>query len=91
MPGEHGESLGKTILYVDGKPAAEGPMRAQIGRFTLAGGGLCVGYDSGDNGSPQYKSPGKFSGGEIQWVTFDVSDKAYVDLQRDAAADLETN
>ncbi len=56
--GEHGESLGKTMLYVDGKPVAEGPMRAQIGKFTLAGDGLCVGYDSGDNVSEQYKNPG---------------------------------
>jgi hypothetical protein len=34
--GEHGESLGKTVLYVDGKPVAEGPMKAQIGKVTLS-------------------------------------------------------
>ena len=89
--GEHGESLGKTILYVDGKPVAEGPMRAQIGKFTLAGDGLCVGYDSGDNVSQQYKNPGRFTGGTIQSVAFDVSDKAYVDLNRDAEADFATD
>jgi arylsulfatase len=89
--GEYGESLGTTVLYVDGKEVAKGPMRAQIGKFTLAGDGLCVGYDSGDNVSQQYKTPGTFTGGEIQGVAIDVSDKAYVDLQRDAAAAFETD
>ena len=89
--GEHGESLGTTTLYVDGNPVATGPMRAQIGKFTLAGDGLCVGYDSGDNVSEQYKHPGRFSGGTIQGVAFDVSEKAYLDLNRDAAADFETD
>ena len=89
--GEFGESIGKTVLYVDGKPVAEGPMRAQIGKFTLSGDGLCVGYDSGDNVSEQYKNPGRFTGGTIQGVAIDVSEKAYVDLQRDAAAAFETD
>jgi arylsulfatase len=65
-------------------------MRAQIGKFTLSGDGLCVGYDSGDNVSQQYKNPGTFTGGEIRGVAFDVSDKAYVDLQRDADAAFNT-
>jgi arylsulfatase len=89
--GEYGESLGTTVLYVDGKEVAKGPMRAQIGKFTLAGDGLCVGYDSGDNVSQQYTTPGRFTGGEIQGVAIDVSEKAYVDLQRDAAAAFETD
>jgi arylsulfatase A-like enzyme len=88
--GEHSESLGTTTLYVDGTAVTTGPMRAQIGKFTLAGDGLSVGYDSGDNVSPQYKNPGRFAGGTIQSVTFDVSDKAYIDLNRDAEADLAT-
>jgi arylsulfatase len=49
-----------------------------------------VGYDSGDNVSQQYKNPGTFTGGEIRGVAFDVSDKAYVDLQRDADAAFNT-
>jgi arylsulfatase A-like enzyme len=89
--GQYGESLGTTTLYVDGKEVAKGPMKAQIGKFTLAGDGLTVGYDSADNVSQQYKNPGKFTGGTIQGVTFDVSDKAYVDLQRDAAAAFNTD
>jgi hypothetical protein len=89
--GEYGESLGTTTLYVDGKAVATGPMKAQIGKFTLAGDGLCVGYDSGDNVSEQYKNPGAFTGGTIQGVAIDVSDKAYVDLNRDAEAAFATD
>ena len=86
--GEHGESMGTTTLFVDGKPVAGGPMRAQVGKFTLAGDGLCVGYDSADNVSAQYKNAGAFTGGTIQSVAFDISEKAYVDLNRDAEADF---
>lgn len=89
--GEHGESLGTTTLYVDGKAVADGPMRAQIGKFTLAGDGLCVGFDSADNVSAQYQNPGTFTGGTIQQVAVDVSEKAYVDLNRDAEAAFTTD
>jgi len=84
--GEYGESLGTTTLYVDGKAAANGPMRAQIGKFTLSGDGLCVGYDSGDNVSQQYKNPGTFTRGTILGVGIDVSEQAYIDLNKEAAA-----
>jgi arylsulfatase len=89
--GEYGESLGTTTLFVNGKPVTSGPMRAQIGKFTLAGDGLCVGYDSGDNVSQKYKNPGTFTGGTIKVVAFDVSEKAYVDLERDAEAAFATD
>lgn len=89
--GQYGESLGTTTLYVNEKAVATGPMRAQIGKFTLSGDGLCVGYDSGDNVSQLYKNPGRFTGGEILGVAVDVSDKAYIDLQREAAAAFETD
>src|SRR5262249_45420981 len=32
--GQHGESLGKTTLYVNDKAVAQGDMRAQVGKFT---------------------------------------------------------
>ena len=83
--GEYGESLGTATLYVDDKLAAKGPMRAQVGKFTLSGDGLCVGYDSGDNVSAHYKNPGTFTGGTIRSVTVDVGDEAYLDLEREAA------
>jgi arylsulfatase len=31
--GKYGESLGKTMLYLNDKQVAEGPMRAQVGHF----------------------------------------------------------
>jgi arylsulfatase len=46
--GKNKENLGKTKLYVNDKVVAEGAMKTQPGNFTLAGDGLCVGYDSGD-------------------------------------------
>jgi arylsulfatase len=84
--GEYGESLGTTSLYVDDKVAAKGPMRAQTGKFTLAGDGLCVGYDSGDNVSAHYKNPGTFTGGTILGVAVDASEESYLDLEREAVA-----
>jgi arylsulfatase A-like enzyme len=83
--GDYGESHGTTTLYVDDKVAAKGPMRAQAGKFTLAGDGLCVGYDSGDNVSEHYQNPGTFTGGTILGVAIDVSAESYLDLEREAA------
>jgi arylsulfatase len=83
--GEHGESLGTTTLYVNDEVAAKGSMRAQAGPFTLAGDGLCVGFDSGDNVSRHYQNPGTFTGGTILGVAVDVSDEAYLDMEQEAA------
>jgi arylsulfatase A-like enzyme len=83
--GEHGESLGTTTLYVDDRAVAKGPMRAQVGKFTLSGDGLCIGFDSGDNVSQQYQNPGTFTGGTILGVVVDVSDEAYLDMEKEAA------
>jgi arylsulfatase len=66
--GPNHESLGTTRLYVNDKVVAEGPMRAQVGKFTLSGDGLCIGYDSGDAISKEYKTPGEFHGGTILGV-----------------------
>ena len=82
--GPHGESLGKTKLYVNDKVVAEGPMRSQAGKFTLSGDGLCVGYDSGDAVSKEYKSPGTFKGGTILGVGVTIEKTQYLDLQREA-------
>jgi hypothetical protein len=86
--GKNRESVGKAKLYVDNKVVAEGPMRAQVGKFTLSGDGLCVGYDSGDNVSEEYKNPGTFTGGTILGVGVDVSKESYLDLETEAAAAL---
>ena len=86
--GQYGESLGTTRLYVDGKVVAEGPMKTQAGMFSLSGDGLCIGFDSGDNVSQEYKIPGRFTGGTILGVGVDVSEEVYLDLEKEAAGAL---
>ena len=71
---------------VDEDVVAEGQMRAQIGKFTLCGDGLCVGYDSADTVSRQYTNPFPFTGGKLLGVAVDVSGQQYLDLVLEAAA-----
>jgi arylsulfatase len=61
-------------------------MRAQIGKFTLAGDGLCIGRDSGDNVSEEYKNPGTFTGGKIFAVEVSIGEDQYLDLEKEAVA-----
>ena len=82
--GEYGESFGRMKLYVDEKVVAEGPMKTQPGKFTLSGDGLCVGFDSGDNVSQLYKSPGEFEGGIIHFVGVTVEGTPYINLEAEA-------
>jgi arylsulfatase len=84
--GKNHESVGKTNLYVNDKIVASGPMRAQVGKFTLDGDGLCIGYDSADAVSQEYKSPGKFTGGKILVVGVTTEKEQYLNLERMAAA-----
>jgi arylsulfatase len=86
--GKHNESIGKTKLYVNEKVVAEGPMRTQAGKFTLSGDGLCIGRDSGDNVSQEYKTPATFTGGTILGVGVSVGKDQYLDLEQRAAAAL---
>jgi arylsulfatase len=79
--GEHGEAVGTTKLYVNDKVVADGPMRSQAGKFTLCGDGLCVGYDSADAVSEEYKTPSEFEGGTILGVGVTVEKKQYLDLE----------
>ena len=83
--GAHGESIGTAKLYINDKEVATGPMTAQVGKFTLVGDGLCVGYDSGDPVSKLYSSPGEFEGGTISFVTVSTGKEKYLDLEREAA------
>jgi arylsulfatase A-like enzyme len=82
--GQYHESIGHAKLYVNDKVVAEGPMRTQAGKFTLAGDGLCVGYDSGDAVSHEYTSPAKFKGGTILGVGVTVEKAQYLDLEKEA-------
>jgi arylsulfatase len=86
--GKNGESLGKTTLYVNEKIVAQGDMKTQFGKFTLAGDGLCIGRDSGDAVSEDYKTPGEFKGGTILGVGVTVEKKQYLDLEKLAHAAL---
>src|SRR5262249_24953620 len=86
--GPHGESLGTTTLYVNDKKVAQSDMKAQAGKFTLAGDGLCIGRDSGDAVSEDYRSPGTFKGGSIHFVGVTVEKTQYLDLEKLAAAAL---
>jgi arylsulfatase len=79
--GPHKENLGKAKLYVNDKVVAEGPMKTQLGKFTLAGDGLCVGYDSGDAVTQEYQTPGRFQGGTIRFAEVAVDKAPYLDLQ----------
>ncbi len=86
--GEYGESHGTTKLYVNDKVVAQGPMRSQLGKFTLCGDGLCVGRDSADAVAAEYtpESQGKFTGGTIQFVEVSVEEEQYRDLEMEMAA-----
>jgi arylsulfatase A-like enzyme len=84
--GEHGESLGPLKLHIDEEVVAEDEFRTMTGHFAITGEGLCVGYDSGDAVSSDYKPKFDFTGGEIVKVVFDVADDAYVDVERHFAA-----
>jgi arylsulfatase A-like enzyme len=83
--GEHHESIGTAKLYVNDKQVATSEMTAQVGKFTLVGDGLCVGYDSGDPVSKQYKSPGEFKGGIISFATVSTGAETFSDLETEAA------
>jgi hypothetical protein len=45
--------------------------------------GLCIGYDSGDAVSQEYQTPGKFTGGTIQFVEVAVDKVQYLDREID--------
>jgi arylsulfatase len=86
--GPHKESLGTMKLYINDKVVAEGPMKTQPAKFTLSGDGLCVGFDSGDAVSSEYRTPGTFHGGTIQGVGVTVEKASYEALELEARAAL---
>ena len=63
-------------------------MRSQVGKFTLVGGALCIGYESGDPVSVVSKSPGTFKEGTVHFVTVSTSKEQYPDLEKQAALKL---
>jgi arylsulfatase A-like enzyme len=83
---ERGVTHGTAKLYIDDKVVDEQPLRTQPGHFALCGEGLSVGRDTADPVSREYSSPFAFTGGRIAKVEVDISDDAYVDVERDFAA-----
>jgi arylsulfatase A-like enzyme len=83
---ERGVTHGTAKLYIDDKVVDEQPLRTQPGHFALCGEGLSVGRDTADPVSHEYSSPFAFTGGRIAKVEVDISDDAYVDVERDFAA-----
>ena len=75
-------------LYVDDAPVDNGRFRTQAGHYALCGEGLCIGYESGDAVSADYKGPFTFTGGKVVRVIYDVAQDAYVDAERKLAAAL---
>jgi hypothetical protein len=84
--GEHGESHGPAKLYIDDQVVAEGEIRTMSGHFAITGEGMCIGYDSGDAVSSDYRATFAFSGGRIVKVVVDVGDDVYIDAERHLAA-----
>jgi arylsulfatase A-like enzyme len=83
---EHLECFGTMILHVDDQPVAEAEFRTMTGRYALCGEGLCIGRDSGDAVSVEYKPQFPFTHGRIIRVVYDVADDAYIDLERNMLA-----
>ena len=77
---------GNVQLIVNGETVASGTMRTQPGKFTLAGDGVCVGWDSADAVSADYRAPFRLSGGRIKFVAVDVTGEPLVDLEREFQA-----
>ncbi len=86
--GEHGEAQGKMTLYLDDRAVANGGFRTQSGHYALCGEGLCIGYDSGDAVSSEYKAPAPFRDGQVIKAVFDIADDHYIDVERKMAAAL---
>ena len=82
------ECLGSMTLYVDDKAVANSDFRTQTGHYALCGEGLCIGYDSGDAVSQDYKGKFAFEGGNILKVIYDVGNDGYMNVERKLAAAL---
>jgi arylsulfatase A-like enzyme len=80
------ECVGTATLYIDDKAVDSGKFRIQTGHYALCGEGLCIGYDSGDAVSSDYKGRFPFTGGRIVKVIYDVANDEYADVERQLAA-----
>lgn len=81
--GQYKESIGTVKLYINEKVVAQGPIRTQPGKFSLAGEGFCVGYDSGDAVSQEYRAPGTFKNGKINYFCVTAEKTDYLGLEQE--------
>src|SRR5262245_6367525 len=79
--GPNKENVGKMKLYINDKVVAEGPMKSQLGKFGLGGGGLIVGRSGADAVSQEYAAPAAFKGGTIRSVEVAVDKAQYLDRE----------
>lgn len=78
-------ATGTATLAINDQPVGQRAIKAQPGKFMLAGEGLNVGKDPGGPVSTTaYQAPFAFTGGRIREVIIDVSGQAYVDLELEA-------
>jgi arylsulfatase len=73
------------------KVVDSGKMRTQPAKFTLSGEGMCIGWDSSDAVTSQYKAPARFTGGTIFAVGVDTGKESYEDLEGAARRMLMTH
>jgi len=83
--GQYREAHGTATLSIDGKTVGSANIRT-CNRFSLCGEGLCIGYDSGDAVSKEYRPRFAFSNGVIHKVVFDVAPDAHVDREQHLVA-----
>jgi len=83
-----GVATGMLSLHHGDHQVAEGRIKTQPGKFSIAGEGLCVGRDGGEAITDDYPGalPWAFTGGTIHRVAVDVSGDPYIDLEREAVA-----
>jgi arylsulfatase len=85
VPNSH-TPLGEATLHIDDAVVGSYPdMKAHPGMFALAGGGICIGRNTGSAVSRAYKAPYAFTGGSIAQVTVDLSGAPYENLESELA------
>ena len=75
-----------TLLRRRGDRSAQGRIRTQPGKFSIAGEGLNIGKDGGEPVTDDYpgEAPWAFTGGTIHRAAVDVSGEPFVDLAAEA-------
>jgi arylsulfatase len=79
-------ATGILSLYYGDTKVGEGRIKTQPGGYMIAGEGLAIGRDVGDQVTQDYpgERPFRFTGGTIQRVVVDVSGEPYIDMEREA-------